>query len=370
MSTPNNQKKSYGRPKSAEPGSPLLRRALSPDRLHPRSAENKTSISPLANSVVKVTPRVTIAQTSHSEASDESGDSFKDASDTKTEKKVSNEQKPDYSKLSHAISINLGNVGMTNSCGSTQLPRIAEEKDSPTGSKGDDYSSKDALPSEKTEKAFAKSTETERVHNDRRDQDSKVFPSSKTTEQSTNKIEENTKSVDNPTTPQVRSTASHKQSQSNEKSSQASQKTSQSSEKGSQAIASKAASHGSEKSSQAATQKAPSHIGDKCSQASVQKSSSSEKSSHSSQKSQSNEKIIPQAVSQKSHGEKSSHGTQKAQSSEKGVGHKSSEQKTGGKSSEANPEGRKTLKKHKVETSEDGSSAHDAGGSGKDKKNA
>lgn len=41
-------KKPFARPKSAEPSSPLLRRALSPDRLHPRSAENKcSSISPL-----------------------------------------------------------------------------------------------------------------------------------------------------------------------------------------------------------------------------------------------------------------------------------------------------------------------------------
>ncbi|XP_055679136.1 microtubule-associated serine/threonine-protein kinase 3 isoform X1 [Lutzomyia longipalpis] len=41
-------KKSFTRPKSAEPSSPLLRRALSPDRLHPRSAESKcTLISPL-----------------------------------------------------------------------------------------------------------------------------------------------------------------------------------------------------------------------------------------------------------------------------------------------------------------------------------
>ena len=50
--TPN--KKSFSRPKSAEPntlGSPLLRRALSPDRLHPRSAEGKksTTISPLCS---------------------------------------------------------------------------------------------------------------------------------------------------------------------------------------------------------------------------------------------------------------------------------------------------------------------------------
>ena len=50
--TPN--KKSFSRPKSTEPnsaGSPLLRRALSPDKLHPRSAESKKpgSISPLCS---------------------------------------------------------------------------------------------------------------------------------------------------------------------------------------------------------------------------------------------------------------------------------------------------------------------------------
>nr|XP_012234799.1 PREDICTED: microtubule-associated serine/threonine-protein kinase 3 isoform X1 [Linepithema humile]XP_012234800.1 PREDICTED: microtubule-associated serine/threonine-protein kinase 3 isoform X1 [Linepithema humile] len=156
LSTPNSQKKGYGRPKSAEPGSPLLRRALSPDRLHPRSAESKTSISPLANTVVKVTPRVTIAQSSHnsSETSDESNDSFKDANNeggAKSEKKVSSEQKADYSKLTHGISINLGNVSMSNSCGSTQLPRIAEEKDSPTGTKSDDYSSSKEIGAEKGE---------------------------------------------------------------------------------------------------------------------------------------------------------------------------------------------------------------------------
>ncbi|EFN76840.1 Microtubule-associated serine/threonine-protein kinase 2 [Harpegnathos saltator] len=150
LSTPNSQKKGYGRPKSAEPGSPLLRRALSPDRLHPRSAESKTSISPLANTVVKVTPRVTIAQSSHNEAFDDAGDGFKETADAKGDKKVPSEQKADYSKLTHGISINLGNVSMSNSCAGTQLPRIAEEKDSPTGSKGDDYTSKEI--SEKSEK--------------------------------------------------------------------------------------------------------------------------------------------------------------------------------------------------------------------------
>lgn len=156
LSTPNSQKKGYGRPKSAEPGSPLLRRALSPDRLHPRSAETKTSISPLANTVVKVTPRVTIAQPSHNSndtCSDESNDSFKEVNESaKGEKKVPSEQKADYSKLTHGISINLGNVGMSNSCGSTQLPRIAEEKDSPTGTKSDDYSSSKEIGTEKNDK--------------------------------------------------------------------------------------------------------------------------------------------------------------------------------------------------------------------------
>ncbi|KAK3854107.1 hypothetical protein Pcinc_039391 [Petrolisthes cinctipes] len=64
-------KKCLGRPKSAEPGSPLLRRALSPDRLHPRSAEAKgtTTISPLATPSPKLAnnpPRLTITSQSPS----------------------------------------------------------------------------------------------------------------------------------------------------------------------------------------------------------------------------------------------------------------------------------------------------------------
>ncbi|XP_042861257.1 microtubule-associated serine/threonine-protein kinase 3-like isoform X5 [Penaeus japonicus] len=62
-------KKCLGRPKSAEPGSPLLRRALSPDRLHPRSAESKgtPTISPLATPSPKMVsnpPRVTVTSQS------------------------------------------------------------------------------------------------------------------------------------------------------------------------------------------------------------------------------------------------------------------------------------------------------------------
>ncbi|KAK3912254.1 Microtubule-associated serine/threonine-protein kinase 2 [Frankliniella fusca] len=75
LSTPGAcSKKGFARPKSAEPGSPLLRRALSPDRLHPRSAENKSksghgaasmSISPLCNNPA---PKVSVAACSSSAA--------------------------------------------------------------------------------------------------------------------------------------------------------------------------------------------------------------------------------------------------------------------------------------------------------------
>ncbi len=67
--TPCSAKKSFSRPKSAEPGSPLLRRALSPDRLHPRSADGKksTTLSPLCNPqcmvVVSTSPKMTTIST-------------------------------------------------------------------------------------------------------------------------------------------------------------------------------------------------------------------------------------------------------------------------------------------------------------------
>ena len=127
--------------------------------------------------MVKVTPRVTIAQQSHNSSdtcSDESNDSFKETNEsTKGEKKVPSEQKGDYSKLTHSISINLGNVSMSNSCGSTQLPRIAEEKDSPTGTKSDDYSSSKEISAEKSDKQQStysnnQSGDVEKTQNDER----------------------------------------------------------------------------------------------------------------------------------------------------------------------------------------------------------
>ncbi|XP_017799400.1 PREDICTED: microtubule-associated serine/threonine-protein kinase 3 [Habropoda laboriosa] len=264
LSTQNNQKKSYGRPKSAEPGSPLLRRALSPDRLHPRSAENKTSISPLANSSVKVTPRVTIAQSSYSEISDESNESFKEVNDTKGEKKMPPEQKADYSKISHGISINLGTVGIPNSCGSTQLPRIAEEKDSPTGSKCDDYS-KDVLPCDKNDRSNIsnRSMEQDVIFECNERFESNVDGLHSCTKNSEvfsfNKIGEITR-IDNSSNVHTRSSqnASHKQYQSFEKGLQSLslKATSQSSEKGSQSSCQKASIQSNEKNSQSFAQKA------------------------------------------------------------------------------------------------------------------
>lgn len=356
LSTPNNQKKGYGRPKSAEPGSPLLRRALSPDRLHPRSAENKTSISPLANTVVKVTPRTTIAQ-SYSETSDECNDSFKEPNDSKVEKKVPTESKADYSKISHGISINLGNVGMSNSCGSTQLPRIAEEKDSPTGSKADDYSKEVSDKIDKNNTSMNKLTDSENISERIESKMEKQNSCTKNVEAlSTNKNEEGAQ-LDNSSKVQARSlqNISHKQFQNIEKCSQVlpQKASSQSGEKSSQSSCQKPSLQTNEKSSQSSAQKVLSQANEKAFlQGVLQKSS------------QSNEKV-PQAAVQKLH-----------QNNEKAaVPHKVAEQKAAGKNSEANPEGKKVLKKYKIESSDGSSnsslqhmSTFEAMGAGKDKK--
>ncbi|PSN47850.1 hypothetical protein C0J52_01244 [Blattella germanica] len=185
LSTPgSSNKKGFGRPKSAEPGSPLLRRALSPDRLHPRSAESKTkptpsSISPLCNPALKVTistaPRVTITSQSPPIPSRQTATEYGTTStqmvtakppehpllarpsrelppekaigySERRDKKMSDSRcgiSPDedehvnnseFLKLEHRGSVN---VSVIVPCDRTSqhLPRIAEEKDSPTGAK-------------------------------------------------------------------------------------------------------------------------------------------------------------------------------------------------------------------------------------------
>ncbi|CAH1393247.1 unnamed protein product [Nezara viridula] len=134
----NATKKSFNRPKSAEPGSPLLRRALSPDRLHPRSAENKskscsTTISPLCDPALKVTisslPRVTITSKSPPvQKITVDKDTIKSKppehpvrkdKERRIEDQISEDNDTDF-------------IGLASS---QPLPRIAEEKDSPTAVK-------------------------------------------------------------------------------------------------------------------------------------------------------------------------------------------------------------------------------------------
>ncbi|XP_026279054.1 microtubule-associated serine/threonine-protein kinase 3 isoform X1 [Frankliniella occidentalis] len=160
LSTPGAcSKKGFARPKSAEPGSPLLRRALSPDRLHPRSAENKSksgapSISPLCNNPA---PKVSVAAcsssapgstvTSRSPLSKASSldkglktkppehplsmrqDSGDDLSGIRSLPKEDSEQTQDGSHMT------VKGILPIDGRNPLPLPRIAEEKDSPPGSR-------------------------------------------------------------------------------------------------------------------------------------------------------------------------------------------------------------------------------------------
>lgn len=125
-------KKGFGRAKSAEPGSPLLRRALSPDRLHPRTAEKPgpASISPLCDPALKVTistPRLTITSKSphlmKSAAVEEEKDNIKPKLPVKSSLSLQDNDRNSKKEEDFVIG------------GSQPLPRIAEEKDSPTALK-------------------------------------------------------------------------------------------------------------------------------------------------------------------------------------------------------------------------------------------
>ncbi|XP_017770613.1 PREDICTED: microtubule-associated serine/threonine-protein kinase 3 isoform X2 [Nicrophorus vespilloides] len=117
-------KKTFVRTKAAEPGSPLLRRALSPDRLHPRTAENKcSSISPLCSSGTNQVKAQTRGATSavwrpvaQSDVRDKDSDLGESSQSSETTA-LTNE--------SNRLSLTLAGPGEL-------LPRIAEEKDSPT----------------------------------------------------------------------------------------------------------------------------------------------------------------------------------------------------------------------------------------------
>ncbi|XP_034251530.1 microtubule-associated serine/threonine-protein kinase 3 isoform X2 [Thrips palmi] len=163
LSTPGGcGKKGFARPKSAEPGSPLLRRALSPDRLHPRSAESKCkagapSISPLCNNP---SPKVSVAAssasgstvTSRSPLSKASSldkglkskppehplsirpDSTDDLSGIRSLPKDDSEAQDSGQGQGHMCVKGIVPIDGRNPL---PLPRIAEEKDSPPGSRED-----------------------------------------------------------------------------------------------------------------------------------------------------------------------------------------------------------------------------------------
>lgn len=143
-------KKPFNRPKNTEPGSPLLRRALSPDRHHPRTTEAK-AISPLCNPCYpKVTisspPKVTITSQTHPSPICKSFPSTtppSTPSPVPLGKSGSEAPRPGRSRKDGRVEVendivktSLSSSESTNSTSSLSsvsigLPRIAEEKDSP-----------------------------------------------------------------------------------------------------------------------------------------------------------------------------------------------------------------------------------------------
>ncbi|XP_060537410.1 microtubule-associated serine/threonine-protein kinase 3 isoform X2 [Cylas formicarius] len=175
-------KKGFARPKGAEPGSPLLRRALSPDRLHPRSAENKCSISPLCSSGT-ASPAV--------KAQTRTGNSTVWRPNAQQEKET--EILPQPCDPAHPPSSAENRLSLNLSGPSELLPRIAEEKDSPTNcpetkqekiAKTSDTSGKN---NPQAEKIFLDSSETKLVVSSKKDFEVKANKADKATKESDQK---------------------------------------------------------------------------------------------------------------------------------------------------------------------------------------
>lgn len=140
-------KKSFARPKSAEPSSPLLRRALSPDRLHPRSAEiNKCVLSPLCcNAPIKTNQRPASGVWRPSSATTVVAATSIVATITEKHELETEPAAPPPSpqtvgggSMQQPLSLSLTQPGEL-------LPRIAEEKDSPTSSTDDKLESRSPI---------------------------------------------------------------------------------------------------------------------------------------------------------------------------------------------------------------------------------
>lgn len=144
----NPTKKGFVRPKAAEPRSPLLRRALSPDRLHPRSAESKCSlISPLCSSS---SPQVLKTQTRGGSSA-----LWRSSSQPERDRELDNEtstSQTNESTSSSQSSTSENRLSLNLSSSSEPLPRIAEEKDSPTNSSQDSNNKSPTVKDNKNEK--------------------------------------------------------------------------------------------------------------------------------------------------------------------------------------------------------------------------
>lgn len=138
-------KKSFVRPKSAEPSSPLLRRALSPDRLHPRSAENKCVLSPLCCNSVPIKPnqrpvsgiwRPGSASSASSLTSSGSNtiisEKIQEHEDENDEQIIAPPSSPQINSIVQQMSGRESSMSLSLQAPGELLPRIAEEKDSPT----------------------------------------------------------------------------------------------------------------------------------------------------------------------------------------------------------------------------------------------
>ncbi|XP_022226103.2 microtubule-associated serine/threonine-protein kinase 1 [Drosophila obscura] len=141
------KKGGFARTKSAEPSSPLLRRALSPDRLHPRSAETK--ISPLCCSppikqpthqrVVTTTWRSTSTPTGANGASTGGGVVGTVGNGTTPQQLVPSTEESQRQSgagtgacASTVAGTDPSSTAVVTLASCELLPRIAEEKDSPT----------------------------------------------------------------------------------------------------------------------------------------------------------------------------------------------------------------------------------------------
>ncbi|XP_017086271.1 microtubule-associated serine/threonine-protein kinase 3 [Drosophila eugracilis] len=152
----NSKKAGFARTKSAEPSSPLLRRALSPDRLHPRSAETK--ISPLCCSppikqpthqrVVTTTWRSTQGGNAASSSGAVSG-----APAAQPQQLMTAACEESQRQTSGPVAVNTTAAGAEPSATTVvtlancePLPRIAEEKDSPTSTQDSSSVSEGFMP--------------------------------------------------------------------------------------------------------------------------------------------------------------------------------------------------------------------------------